>query len=119
MHNKKGDSKSKQKNVFHLVAPEAILGCFLRVGWWCPLADLTVLSESMSSLNKAQHLSNIPSGQTLDGSLAMFVYLTLCACECLFVGQRPSHANSAYSISLALSLSPVSPHFISMSIGLV
>lgn len=70
----------KQTKSCCFVAPD---GCFLRAGPWCPLADLTVLSESMSSLNKAQHLSNIPFGATLDDSLAVFVYLTLCVLVCV------------------------------------
>ena len=56
------------------------LGCFLSVGRWWPSVDLTVLSESMSPLNKAVHLSNIPSVRTLDDSLAMFVYFSVYVC---------------------------------------
>lgn len=77
----------------------------------------------MSPLNKAVHLSNIPSALTLDNSLALFVHLRWCVCVrvcmCERVGQRPSHANTAYSISLSFipSLSPL--HFHVYRLGLM
>lgn len=43
------------------------LRCFLHTGWCRPLVDPTTLSGRM---NKAVHLSNIPSGQTVNYSLA-------------------------------------------------
>ncbi len=97
-------------------------GCFLSIGCWWPLVDLKVLSESMSPLDKAVHLSNIPSGQTLDDSLAAFVYLRLCVwvrvCVCVLDGGQAMPTQPTPSLSLSFpSLSPL--HFHVYRLGLM
>lgn len=67
-------------------------------------------------LNKVVHLTNIPSGQTPDNSPALAVCIWERVSVCVFAGWRPSHASTAYSISLSFIPSR-SPRFISMSIG--